>query len=131
MDPFLQLPPPPDDYGYATTLLSAMGALLLVVIGFIAREYLRYRNAQDEKREKRDAELDAKRDKQYADAEALRVEARQRLDALVVGRLDDIERTNANRFAGVDATIKGIQGEIEAVNRDVFRLKEITKSKDK
>ena len=93
MIPFLQLPTPPPDYGYVTTILVSLGVLLLSVIGFIAREYLRYRNAQDEKREKREAELDAKRDKQYADAEALRVEARQRLDDLVVGRLDDIERT--------------------------------------
>ena len=113
MASFLQLPPPPDDYGYATTLLSAMGVLLLAVVGFIAREYLRYRNAQDDKR-----------DAQWREAEALRVEARQRLDALIVSRFDQSDQNQADFEAGIRAEIDGIKRANEARDRDVFRLKE-------
>ena len=118
MIPFLQLPTPPPDYGYVTTILVSLGVLLLSVIGFIAREYLRYRNAQDEKR-----------DKQYAEAEALRVEARQRLDALVNTRFDQSEDNTSNLIAGVEAKIAGIERTIEAHNGAIQRLNEITKPK--
>jgi len=112
------------DTQYSIKLLAFMGTLLLVGLGFAIREYLRYRNTQDEKREKRDAELDTKRDKQYADAEALRVEARQRLDALIVSRFDQSDQNQADFEAGIRAEIDAIKRANEARDRDVFRLNE-------
>jgi len=101
------------DTQYSIKLLAFMGTLLLVGLGFAIREYLRYRNTQDEKR-----------DKQYADAEALRVEARQRLDALIVSRFDQSDQNQANFEAGILAEIDAIKRANEARDRDVFRLNE-------
>lgn len=101
------------DTQYSIKLLAFMGTLLLVGLGFAIREYLRYRNTQDEKR-----------DKQYADAEALRVEARQRLDALIVSRFDQSDQNQADFEAGIRAEIDAIKRANETRDRDVFRLNE-------
>lgn len=124
MVPLLQVPTPPPDYGYAVTLLAAMGALLLGGFVYAARLYIAYRNEQDDKREKREAELDIKRDLQWKEVEAARHTARERLEGQINARFAKLESDTEAFFRELEAECKTQSGRSDDLDKRLYRLEQ-------
>lgn len=108
----IQLPNPPFDYGYAVAILAGLGTLLLVGFVYVAKLYIAYRNEQD-----------AKRDQQWRDAEATRIEARQRLEANVEKRFDRLERDTEAFFRSVEAEISNLKERDHELDKHIYGLR--------
>mgnify|MGYP006352531901 CR=1 FL=1 len=124
-----QVPIPNDgdtDTQYSIKLLAFMGTLLLVGLGFATREYFRYRNAQDAKRDANDERREAERKQEWRDAEAARVAARERLHGEIQTEFADIRADTKQLFGTLADENKALREQIQALGERILRL-EVTK----
>lgn len=117
------------DTQYSIKLLAFMGTLLLVGLGFATREYFRYRNAQDAKRDANDERREAERKAEREQYEANRTEARGQLLAEVRGEFAEI-RAELSRLAANSANENNaLRAEDKALAERMLRLEIHTKPK--
>ena len=114
--------PAPAGGAYDTTLLSALGTILLVVIGFLAREYLRFRN-------QREADDRAFRDKQteiqeqhYKDVAKARDEFRANYEKHTNERLDGLELAIKDFSSELREILEAQQKQITGIDKELYRL---------
>lgn len=114
--------PSPQGGSYDTILLSTLGTILLVVVGFVVREYLRKERENREYRDKRESDDRAYRDKREADER----EFRERQVAIQLQHYKDIsdsknewranyESNTVERLDGFDAAIKALSSDIQSI----------------
>jgi len=121
---YMEIPsiPAPAGGAYDTTLLSALGTILLVVIGFIVREYLRKERENREYRDRRETEDREYRDKREADER----EFRERQIAIQLQHYKEVSaskdefranyESNTNeRLDGFESAIKALSGDIQSI----------------
>ncbi len=130
------LPSPPNG-DYSLELLSAFGSILLIVIGFLVREYLRRESAERAYREKREADDIAFRDKQlekqeqhYKDVSASRDQFRANYDAHTNERLDGFERTIEAFHSKVLEIMDRQQGQISGIDKELHGLMKVLQSQN-
>jgi hypothetical protein len=114
--------PTPTTGDYGLEILSALGTILLIVVGFLTREYLRFRN-------QREADDRAFRDKQteiqeqhYKDVAKSRDEFRANYEKHTNERLDGLG-DSVKVFSGeIREILEAQQKQIAAIDKELYRL---------
>ncbi len=114
--------PSPENGDYGLEILSTLGTILLVVIGFLAREYLRFRN-------QREADDRAFRDKQteiqeqhYKDVAKARDEFRASYEKHTNERLDGLELAIKDFSGELREILEAQQKQIAGIDKELYRL---------
>ena len=114
--------PSPENGDYGLEILSTLGTILLVVIGFLAREYLRFRN-------QREADDRAFRDKQteiqeqhYKDVAKARDEFRANYEKHTNERLDGLELAIKDFSSELREILEAQQKQIAGIDKELYRL---------
>lgn len=132
--------PTPQGGSYESVLLASLGSLLLVVIGFVVREYLRKERENREYRDKREADDRAYRDKReaderefrerqiaiqlqhYKDIAASKDEFRANYDTKTTERLDGFESSIAALNSSVQSILEKQQGQIASLDKRLYGI---------
>lgn len=114
--------PSPENGDYGLEILSTLGTILLIVIGFLTREYLRFRN-------QREADDRAFRDKQteiqeqhYKDVARARDEFRANYEKNTNERLDGLESSIEAFSNQLREILESQQKQIAGIDKELYRL---------
>ena len=114
--------PSPENGDYGLEILSTLGTILLVVIGFLAREYLRFRNQREsDDRAFRDKQIEIQ-EQHYRDVAKARDEFRANYEKHTNERLDGLG-DSVKTFSGeLREILEAQQKQIAGIDKELYRL---------
>ena len=114
--------PSPENGDYGLEILSTLGTILLVVIGFLAREYLRFRNQREaDDRTFRDKQIEIQ-EQHYRDVAKARDEFRANYEKHTNERLDGLG-DSVKTFSGeLREILEAQQKQIAGIDKELYRL---------
>lgn len=114
--------PTPTNGDYGTEILSAVGTILLIVIGFLGREYLRFRNQREaEDRAFRDKQIEIQ-EQHYRDVAKSRDEFRANYEKHTNERLDGFEHAVKDFTSEIRELFESQQKQITGIDKELYRL---------
>lgn len=114
--------PSPENGDYGLEILSTLGTILLVVIGFLTREYLRFRNQREaDDRAFRDKQIEIQ-EQHYKDVAKARDEFRANYEKHTNERLDGLG-DSVKTFSGeLREILEAQQKQIAGIDKELYRL---------
>lgn len=114
--------PSPESGDYGLEILSTLGTILLVVIGFLTREYLRFRNQREaDDRAFRDRQTEIQ-EQHYKDVARSRDEFRANYEKHTNERLDGLELAIKDFSSDLRAILEAQQKQIAGIDKELYRL---------